>query len=381
MLEIRVLQRRSFGPVAFTPPPFVALALASLLATQGACSSTSRVPLAYGGALAYAQHGTIVLRDEHGRTTPVTPDSQLRFERLDGTSTPTVRAGDLCRTAEGFAASSSAGCADARPLVAFDEIALVHVDTFDRAATTGLITVGAAAVIVAVVAIVALSGKDDEKKPESDSDAGGSRGAPERNEATEVNGSSRRGAADGQGGAEVLGASLRLGADLTAQAIEDHVREAAPTTGMGALFHDRDRRRMTAQLLVAADGSGSLFTPQDSVAGGARVGVRLYDFFDASFGVRSFAGEGRDTRAAAVLALGFHGPFPRARWLALGLGFEGGLSQAIDLHASAYAGLRVAPLSRLWLGLYPLHPSYTSWSGGRGGRWVAASTFDIVYTY
>lgn len=342
----------------------LASALISLVALQIGCSSSSTVPLAVPSAELVSQAGVITLRDDHGRNTPITADSKLRFTLRDGSSSSRVRASELCRTQVGFALRNETGCADPRPFVAFDDIVSVDVSTWDRAGTTAIIAAG---VVVVVGAIVYIAVSSSDKKKSKDDDASGSS-------------SSHRSTRNAGTGGQMIAPALRVG-DAMAQTAAYEEAVSRPRIGTGALFGTADRRRATVQVLLDTDISASFFAPRDSFATGGRLGVRLWSFFDVSAGARVLTGEGRPTRPTPVLGLGFHGPLPRARWLAIAVGGEVGATSAIEFYGTARLGVRAAPFSGFWLSLYPLHPTYTSWNGGFGDRWVAASTFEMAYAF
>lgn len=345
----RFLRASSFG-----------LVVASAL--QLGCTSASTVSLAGPSTELTSRAGVIELRDDRGHRTPVAADSRVRFTLRDGSSTATVRAGSLCRTATGLdVRSPTAGCTDGSPFVRFDQIESVDVESWDRAGTTALVA-GAAVVVVGLVVVVAVSLADKDKKKSSSSS------------------SSRSHTSSGSSNGALVAPALRVGDAMAQQAAyEDAV--TLPRTSVGPLFGGADRRRTKVQVLLDTDVSASAFAVRDSLATGGRLGVRLWDFFDVSLGVRALAGEGRPTRPVPVLGVGFHGPFPRARWLALAVGGEVGATAAIDFYATARLGVRIAPFTRFWLGLFPIHPTYTGWSGGVGDRWVAASTFEMGYAF
>ena len=354
---LRFVRRRSLA----------ASALVGLAALQIGCTSSSTVTLAAPSLDLVSHAGVIELRDDRGHRTPVAPDSRVHFIRRDGGTTSWVRAGDLCRTTLGLEVRNPiiTGCFEATPFVRFDEIESVAVENWDRAGTTAIIA-GAAVVVVGVIVVaVAALGR---KKEKTDDDE-----APSRSSGS----SSSQGSSHGP---NLIAPALRVGAAMAEQAEYDDA-VARPLHGPGPLFDPADRRRRTVQVLLDTDLSASALAPRDSLATGGRVGARLWSFFDVSLGVRALEGEDRPTRPVPVLGLGFHGPLPRAPWFAIAVGGEVGATSAIGFYGTGRLGVRLSPFTRFWVTLYPLHPTYTSWSGGRGDRWVAASTLEMSYAF
>ena len=82
-------------------------------------------------------------------------------------------------------------------------------------------------------------------------------------------------------------------------------------------------------------------------------------------------------RAVPVLGVGLHGELPQFRRFALELGAQVGRTGALDFYANMLVGVRFALVPGFWVGLYPIHPSFSSWSNGRGDLWTAQSSVDV----
>jgi hypothetical protein len=149
------------------------------------------------------------------------------------------------------------------------------------------------------------------------------------------------------------------------------------------VFPDVEVRRSTIRGLASVDLGASAFTPSRGATSSARGGIRLIDLFDLTVGVRMFEASNvaGSPRGVLTFGVGMHGRFPRARWLALALGGELGHGSALDVYAAGTLGLRIAPFSSLWIGLYPIHPAYAAWSADRAAYWTALSSADVTFAF
>lgn len=369
-----------------TPRAWLVLLLSCAVATG--CTSRGVAPLHSPGAQLFADGGAIVLRDERGSTLPVDPASTIRFRAMDGTETERFEAGRLCRTTGGLLLrpSRSSGCEDATPLIAFDDIASVEVENPDRAAVTAMVT-GVVVVVAVVVAVVIMATtKDDEKKSggssaSSSGSSSSSSGSSSSDWSSEPSGRSRHVASS-----RLFAPAARQAARLVTDAVSTEIAERSERATFapgGSVFSETEIRRSTIRGLASVDFGASAFSSRQGATSSARGGVRLFDFVDLTVGARMFEGGtvAASPRGVPTLGLGLHGRFPRARWLALALGGEIGTGSALDLYASGTVGLRLAPLSTLWVGLYPLHPAYAAWSDGRAASWTALSSADVTFAF
>jgi hypothetical protein len=119
------------------------------------------------------------------------------------------------------------------------------------------------------------------------------------------------------------------------------------------------------------------------VSAGLRGGVRISNLLELTLGARALQGyvPSGGTAIVPVLGLMLHGEFPRARWAALTLGGKVGAGAAANFFFDGTLGLRLSPARGLWLGVNPLHPTYTSWSDGRGWALGLASSLDLAYDF
>ena len=82
-------------------------------------------------------------------------------------------------------------------------------------------------------------------------------------------------------------------------------------------------------------------------------------------------------RATPVLGVAMHGELANWRRFALALGAQFSRTSAMDFYANLLLGFRIAPATHWWIGVFPIHPTYLSWSDGRGDLWTIQSTLDL----
>jgi hypothetical protein len=78
--------------------------------------------------------------------------------------------------------------------------------------------------------------------------------------------------------------------------------------------------------------------------------------------------------------VGFHGAFPRWRWLAVAFTVEGGLS-GDAWSVGMRPGIRFSPVAPFWIGIYPVTVAYTEWSTRRVNSWNVPSMIEIAATF
>lgn len=363
---------------------------------QAACTTHATVSLENPRAALVARHGLIALVDAHGDTALVAPESEISFSTEDGDTTPTVQAGLLCRTDRGLAVrpSASAPCAMATPLIDWDAIHGAEVSTFDGAGTTA-ITAGIV-IVIAVVAIALAAGGSESKSSSSPSKG--------RTAATPATGTPPPGRAGGPGGPvtppPAVGRPDRPGSPpflgpphvggvviVPIPGTYGYPGGPRPLYDDGSLFSRSDHRRATVRGVLGLDGGVCVFSPgappgRDQgpcFASGLRGGVRLFNLLELTLGVRAISGWGVHDypRAVPVLGVGLHGELPQLRWFSLELGAQFGQTSALSVYANLLLGFRVAPVTHFWIGVFPIHPVYVSWSEGRGDQWTLQSTLDL----
>lgn len=350
------------------------VALILVLSSAG-CTSTGYAPLGNPGSLV-ATDGIIVLDDDHGTTLPVTPDSMLTFETDQGWTEP-IRAGRLCRTADAFAVRTGSTCDGAYPIVPYDAIRGVEVETMDRAGTVAIVS-AVSAVVLAALAAITLLGKGSGGSGSSSSSSG--------HAATGSTAHFHLGGGHVHHGGDLAGAAFDIAANAIANSATSPASETPdPPPAMavdGPFFTPREVRRADLGVLVDLDGTASAFT-HNGVSTGVHAGIRAFDFVDVGIGGRLLEGGSSvgSPRFVPSAIVGLHGEFPRARWIALGLSFEGGHGDAVNLYLDARFGVRFEPFRGFWLGVYPIHPSYVDWAHGRGEHWVPQSSLDIAYGF
>ena len=361
--------------------PLLALALLA-----AGCTSSGYAPLNDPHGLV-ATDGIILLDDEHGETLPVTPDSIVTFETDDGWTEP-VRAGRLCRSAVDFSVRTGGDCDGAFRLAPYDAIRGVHVETADGAATVAIAGVVSAVALAALAALSAISPFKGSKSSSSSSSSASSTATPTlKYPPAHGHGASGSYAHYGSALPEAAEVLANVGLHAVASGLVPSgsygaPEEPPPVPIEGPSFTPREVRRADLSVLASVDGTASLFG-RDGLSTGAHVGVRVADFVDIGIGGRwldggtSLAGN----RVVPTVVIGLHGEFPRARWVALGLSFEGGHGNDVNTYLDARLGVRFEPIRGLWIGVYPMHPSYIEWSGGRGSRWIPQSSADLAFGF
>lgn len=363
---------------------------------QAACTSQSTVAIGSPREALVAHHGVIELVDAAGDAVLVAPESDISFTTRDGATTPTVPAGLLCRTDRGLALrpSASAPCAFAAPFIDWDAIGGAEISTFDGAGTTAI---AAGIVIVVAVAAIALAGgsgkgpssspskKRTAAKPTTGSPPSGRPGAP----GPVVGGPPEVGPSH-------VGPPLHVGPPYGGGVVIVPIPVGGRGYGYssggpgyvegddGALFTRADERRATLRGVLGFDGGVCVFSlgAKDSgpcFASGLRGGVRLFNLVELTLGLRAISGWGVHDypRAAPVLGLGLHGELPHFRRFSLEVGAQLGHTSAMDVYANLLLGFRFAPVTHFWLGVFPIHPAYVSWSDGRGDQWTLQSSLNL----
>ena len=357
----------------------VGLARALVAVAAAGCTSRGVAPLKSPEAQLTPDGGVIVLKDEDGSAIPIAASSSLRFRAQDGSETESFRAALLCRAQGGLLLrrDTAEECRNAAPLIAYDDIAAVVVENQDRAAETALITGVAAVAVVVVVVIIAVTSSKDSAKGNSSSKS-------ESGASPRASSSSSAPARTRTRPTSLLAPAAERATRIVADAVlSEAVERARPTPRSPLVFSETDDRRTTIRGLVSADLGLSAFTPRNGATSSARGGVRLFDFLDLTTGARGIEGGtvADSPRFVPTLGVGLNGMFPRARWLALALGAEIGTGSALDVYFAGMAGLRFAPISTLWVGVFPLHPSYAAWSADRRAFWTALSTLDVTFAF
>lgn len=338
------------------------------------CTSRGYAPLNDPHALV-ATDGIILLDDENGETLPITPDSVVTFETDQGWTEPVV-AGRLCRTAVDFTVRMGNTCDGSFRLAPYASIRGVHVETADRAATVGVVTAVSAAAVGILVVLGVISPFRKAGKSSSGSAASSS--------VTPAAGPTLKYPPRTHVATRALAniALNTVAANAFPSSPSGELPEDAPPVPVeGPSFTPREVRRASVSVLASVDGRASLFS-RDGLSTGAHVGLRVDDFIDIGVGGRWLDGGSmlQGNRVVPTAQIGLHGELPRARWFALGLSVEGGRGNDVDVFLDARFGARLEPVRGLWLGLYPLHPSYIAWSNG-GAQWIPQSSADLSFGF
>jgi hypothetical protein len=355
----------------------LSLLMAGLLGVQSlACTHTADGHVDDPRSALVARRGIVQLVDTDGSSMPVAPETQISFIAKDGSQTDSVQAGLLCRTDWGLTVREErmSSCLGASPLIAWDDIDGVHTDTFDGAATTAI---AAGAVIVLVAVVFALSAGKGGSKSSSSSPP------PRRSSGSTPTGdvgppSVARGPLSGGGGGTTVFIGPRVIVPIGGYGTSGSYAPRV-TDDDGTLFMRTDLRRATVRGIIGLDGGACVLSPGSCFSAGIRGGVRLYNLAELTLGLRVIQGWGVHdyARATPVLGIAMHGELPNFRGFALSLGGQFSRTAAMDFYANLLLGFRIAPATHWWIGVFPIHPTYLSWSDGRGDLWTIQSSLDL----
>lgn len=351
--------------------------LAILLACeQMACTAKSTAVINAPRESLVAKRGLVHLVDADGDAALVAPESDITFFAKDGSQTSTVQAGLLCRTDQGLSVrdTSRAPCATATPLIDWDDIDSANVETFDGAATTAI----SAGIVIVIAAAIFVIGSAS-KKSSSPSSSSGRTSARPTTTAPRAGDSAPPVVAGGGGvgGGTTVVFVPRVGIGFGNYGYG--YSSPRPVDDDGALFTRTDVRRSTVRGVLGLDGGACVLSPGSCFTSGFRGGVRLFNLVELTLGFRAIEGWGVHDypRLTPVLGVGMHGELSMYRKFALELGAQVGHTDAMDVYANLLLGFRIAPIEHFWIGVFPVHPTYLSWSDGRGDLWALQSSLDL----
>lgn len=249
-------------------------------------------------------------------------------------------------------------------IATWDELTSVKVEQLDGAATVALTTIAAAAVVViaALLKSSPSSGSGGKSGPSSTPKASG-RSAP--------NPSSVQ--TDPAAAELVFRTAEALANHSTITVAPPEDEEEPPTDTTMPLFSRGARRRANVRAIARLEG-GACWPSEagDCVSAGARVGVRLLDFFELTGGLRTETSKNLTT-PLVVAGAAIHGESPALHWLALALGvsvaFDGDHARVVPSFAVRFRLLR-----GFWLGLVPVQPIYSTDTG----NWQMASGLELT---
>jgi hypothetical protein len=319
------------------PSTFFAVALYALTG----CYATTSASVTDVASLRRGAHSREVVLKQGPLGVHLGPSSWVRFTLRDGGRSPWFQAGKLRVNAEmvmttGGRARPEDPSPDAEG-IPWDAIASVEVNELDVGETVAGVTMGAAVIVTAAAAELALLAA---LQAVTDGHVNGDLGLT-------------RAAVDAVGG-EAL---KRPEEDREARvlALDATAADLAATP----LFTPEARRRDQVLFTVSTEaGLDAGLTP--SPVAGVAAGLRLGNFFDAQLGARASLTPATEMQPAQVrsvpfLRLGLHLDLDAGRRVALAAGADFGLTSE-EVRVRFLYGVRVRVSDRLQLGVYPWNP-------------------------
>ena len=332
----------------------------SLSVASTACTSKDTIPTAARYALAQSTTGDFVrLPTADGGVVEVGPNATFV---IDGEE---VTARDLYWSDWGLFRKTG------ESIARWDDIGSIRVEQIDGASTVA-VTATVAIVVVALAALLksAPSGSGGKGGGGGHGGSGGGRAPAARSApnpsplvpdptATEV----------GLRTLEALSSTSRGPSVTVAASEEEESTTATPLFARGA------RRRANIRALARLEGSACWPGSRgDCIVSGGRAGVRLFDMFELTGGVR-VESNALASKGYAVFGAMLHGEVPSAHWFALAVG----ASVAFDttrVHVVPQLAARFRPFRNagFWIGLVPVAPVYASDTDS----WSMASGVEIT---
>ncbi|MFH2009200.1 MAG: hypothetical protein ABI333_21605 [bacterium] len=390
-----------------TPAGLLLCALLSVSMVSAGCYSSSLVPAQSLVPLTRPGHRTeLVVRDTHGSSVRIGPNSRIRFLLRGYVWSPWVDGSELVVDRLGASVQGPDGAP--QRLALWSEIYAADVVNLSGGRTYGALL--AATLLVGVVVLMI---------------AGGGKG---KGGGKLLSGVGRAGA---RASAHALYGGLRLGviiahgarppsveqppgdaspapppADPTTPPDEsgtpppppapppapgETVSIPAPLVRSQHAFSGVVRRQSRVRFLGALEG-GSDLTMHDGGSVQALLGLRIYDALELGLGARMLVHRGTRTATPqthrsswmAVLRVNAHLDLDANRRVALPLGFDVGTGQA-TVYVRMTFGLRVRVARFLHVGLYPFNPTYTRFKDDTLLRdyewWSFPSSLDLLFTF
>ncbi len=166
---------------------------------------------------------------------------------------------------------------------------------------------------------------------------------------------------------EMVAAANTNGPTVTVRTDEEETSATIPLFSRGA------RRRANIRALARLEG-GACWpgSSGDCFVSGARIGMRLLDFFELTGGARVET-TARGSEPLAVFGAMLHGEAPAAHWFALAAGASVAFN-AVYAHVVPTVSARFRPFRGFWIGLVPVEPVYAT----ETGTWSMASGMELT---
>lgn len=362
-----------------------ASATVAVALTAGCYSSTTipakgLVALHDGG-----KDGEVVVRDEHGDTIKLDPNSEIRFVRADGATTDWFTVRDLHVNDEGVFTMRDGP--DGKPVVdegiAWSSVVHAEVKNLDHG-TTAVAVVAGTVVVIGLVAVLAGSkGNLGGLGNVGNGLAKGTAQAVRVAAHVRWNG----GAVSGGGGSAVTSPSPSSGPPVIG-AVGDDGEERLRADDARPLFGDAARRRSIVRVVAAFDG-GRDFSSTPRNQAGVTALVRLFNFIELGGGLRWLGAiPGHDAARPDLLGfarVGIHAEIDAHRRFAFPFALDLGAGRDLAFYARLAFGLRVRIDDDWALGLYAFNPTYTRYKAGTAQldapRWSFPSGVEATFTF
>jgi hypothetical protein len=372
--------------------------LAVLLSFTCGCYTTRHVQNVTPVAQPTTEEGVVVTAND-GQKVRIDPNTQLRFQRSDGTFTPWFRVSELVGSQEGVFRQ---GTADG---MYWADIADVEAKNFSGGKTLGVIALSAAIVAVVIVAVIGAEGGGG---------GGGGRGTVKPaggGGGGKLGGwnSKGGGSAGSNGGGVNSGGSVNNGGGVNGGIYigphyHNHYYSAGPNPTvirpeqqlLGAanfaipdpslaqpMFHEETERQAKAQLVASVEGStvGDQFNPAAAASVSAAGVVRFGNTVEFGGGFRQMM----PTQLSGPEALGFlrfnlHLNLDQRHLFAVPLGLDAGVGfDGNSLLYKVNAGLRLQVTPTVSVGAYPFNPTYFENNTGFG--WGFPSSAELSFSF
>lgn len=326
------------------------------------CYGSSTVLGPQTAALHHAEQGEDdgVLVADDGSALRLDGDSELRFTRVDGTTTEWIVARDLEVNDDGVFEKHETDGVQTLDGLKWRDVRSIEVKNLDRGETM----IAVVAISAAVVGLIFIASKSKGDIPVPNINVG--------HVDFNVNGGSSSG--DGGDGAE----------PIVTENLGESSLEQPDATGARDLLDETARRRSIVRFVPTLEGGGET-TASGLRLGTAVVALRIDEFLDFGLGARliSFVNaEGAHSYTLPIFRFGMHADLDAHRRFAAAFGVEAGAGGDVLDHVRVDWAFRVRLVDAFWLGIHPLTPVYDRFgNGAHGPAWSAPSTIDVSFAF
>ena len=317
-----------------------------------------------------------VIQATDGRNLRIDPNSQLRFQRVDGSSSPWYHTSELVVSSEGVLLQNTADG------LFWSDVAGIEVKNFSGGKTLGAIAISTAAILVIVVAIVGAKGGG----------GGGGRGTVKP-----VGGGSKGGGSHwgNNGGVHINGGTgiyinPQPGLGIATPPADTHSLGGAGFTAPDPslaqpMFPQEVERKAKAQAVVSleAGAGGEVTVPRSGApSASATVVARFGNTLELGGGLRQLLpiNSGLVPTTFGFFRLGLHLNLDQRHLVAVPVSFDMGTN--LDNDSSLMKinmGLRVSLTPNTTLGVLPFSPTYLNTPEGFG--WSFPSSAELSFAF